>query len=104
MKKIVITNDYQLSKVQDAAADAFDKLPTSFPILSSNIVKVASTSIKANTDFSVQHGLARAPNGWIVVRKDAKADVWESGSSNPRPNEQFIYQASAPANLTFYFF
>jgi len=102
LKKIVITDDYQLSKVQDAAVESFSGLPTQFPVINGNTV--TATAPAATTDFAVNHKLGRAIAGWIVVRKNANANVWESATANPRPTDQVIFQASAKANLTFYFF
>lgn len=49
----------------------------------------------------VQHLLAKAPSGWLVVGKDANADVWSYAASDSR----FLnLQASAAVNLTLMVF
>lgn len=100
MRKINITEDYQLSKVQDNAVAAFDELKTIYQVLNGVFV----TSSISTSDTPVNHTLKRNIVGWIVVRKNAAGDVWESATSNPRPADQIIFRSSSAVNVTLYIF
>lgn len=100
MKTINVSDDYQLSRVQEFAAQEFNSLPTKFPVLNGQYV----TASIATSDTSINHTLKRQITGWLVVRKDAQGDVWESSTVNPRPGDQIIFKASSAVNVTLYFF
>lgn len=99
MKKINVS-EYNLSKVQENAAQAFDDLPKDYPVLNNHTV---SATIGTG-DSAVNHGLGRKLVGWIVVGKNANATVWESETANPRPSDQIILKATAEVKVTLYFF
>ena len=44
---------------------------------------VTDVSLTSGTATTVPHKLGRKYTGWIVVRKNANADVWESASLSP---------------------
>lgn len=101
MKKINFTNP-DISKFQDEVGNEFDGLPTKYPLISgqNNLVEVAI----GTGDTIVNHGLKRPVQGFLVVRKQAQTDVWESTTSNAQPQNQIILKASVAATVTLYFF
>jgi hypothetical protein len=48
------------------------------------------------SETKVNHTLNRLPNGWLIVKKDAAQDVYESGSTVP---ERFL-SLTASGNVT----
>ena len=48
------------------------------------------------SETKVNHTLNRKPNGWIIVKKDAAQDVYESGSTVP---DRFL-SLTAGGNVT----
>jgi len=51
------------------------------PVLKANIlngVLVPAFALPAGTPVDINHGLGRAPQGWILVRNYASAIVWEN--------------------------
>lgn len=59
--------------------------------------------LSLTTSFqNVNHGLGRAPAGWIVVGKNANADVWE----NPliRTGLVLVLRSSAAVNVDLWVF
>ena len=66
-------------------------------ILYYNIVEVSLST----TATSVEHKLDAVPNGFLVIGKDANADVWESAVSDKR----FLYLISdTTVNVKLYIF
>ncbi len=100
MKKINVSDDYQLSKVQDNVSEALNALPFDYPIIKGNFVQ---TQINTS-DTAVNHKLSKPITGFIVVRRDANALIWESSTQNSRPQDQVILRASASVNVTLFFF
>lgn len=60
-------------------------------------VLIKDIYIPAAGSINVNHGLGAKPRGWIVVRKDAYADIYEDES--PAPNT--IVKLTATAEVTF---
>jgi hypothetical protein len=98
--KSIRTQEYELAKVQDNIINAVNRLFYDAAIINGNFVTAKLTT----SDTAVSHGLRRALKGWIVVRKQGAGDVYESATTNPRPNDQLIFNAGAPVTVTLYFF
>lgn len=47
------------------------------------------TALTAGTN-NVAHGLGKIPTGWIVIRKNATADLWEAQD----PNDKYLFLAT----------
>jgi hypothetical protein len=58
-----------------------------------NGVLLKKQTIDGSTD--IVHGLARAPEGWVVVRKRANAVVFDEQDSNPNPAKTIRLNSSA---------
>lgn len=61
-------------------------------------------SLLSASDNVVNHGLGRVVQGWTVIRKDARADVWDSSATNNFPDKQIILSASANVKVKLYLF
>jgi hypothetical protein len=91
--------DEALNRVQDRLKTVTDALVANL-IMDGRLVTVTLTS----GGFSaVSHGLARPPQGYLVVRRDANANIWD------RPNSSdafaFLYlQPSATVTVTLWVF
>ena len=75
--KRVHTPNELLNRVQDNMslfADALVKIP----LLDGILVKDVALG---TTEVRVNHTLGREPQGWIIVKKNAAADIYESSST-----------------------
>lgn len=75
--KRVHTPNELLNRVQDNMslfADALVKIPLLDGILIKDVVL-------GTTEVRINHTLGREPQGWIIVKKNAAADIYESSST-----------------------
>lgn len=80
-KKIRV-EDRDLQMVQDSAATVFNIINNK-QILDGVLIE-GVVLLNASNPTSVSHGLGKEPRGWIVVKKDANADVYSSASTTPK--------------------
>ena len=71
------TKDPELDRVQTNIGELSTQLEM-VPLLDGHILKDIALSTSATM---VEHKLGRKPLGWIIVRKNAAQDIYESGSS-----------------------
>lgn len=74
------TTDLNLETIQENVADAIEPLmgnPALDGVLLTGITIAATPTVT-----SVSHGLGRALRGWVVVRRRANAQVWDTQDSN----------------------
>jgi hypothetical protein len=98
--KTVQTTNADTRRLQDSVSEAFSQLQTKNPILNGVYVEQEI----GTGDTEVSHGLQRQPTGFLVVRRDADANVWESGTANGRPSDKLILKATTGVNVTLYVF
>jgi hypothetical protein len=72
--------DEKLTEVQDAAASSFASIINK-QILAGRLVTVP---IPAGLAVMYPHGLGREIQGWVVVDKDADANVYRTNKNNPK--------------------
>lgn len=60
-----------------AAIDDYLRQLTQNPILGSRIVRRVSIT---TSNVDVAHGLGSPWQGWLVIRKDANINIWETGT------------------------
>jgi hypothetical protein len=101
--KKMYTADTELQKIQDYIYGAFQELYKNSPILSGNVLADVDL-IAGGLDNTLEHGLQRNINGWIVLRKSAAADIYESGSINKDSKKWLILKSSANCRVTLYIF
>lgn len=99
MKKIDV-KDFELSKVQDNAVEAFNRLKFDFQVLNGTFKQVTIGVL----DTVVEHGLQRQVIGYIPVQLDANSVIYTSSTTNLRPKDQIILRASATVVTTLYIF
>ena len=78
-KKLYINPQDPLAGVLNSVQDQIEQSVT--PIAESEIVDgnlIKEIDLTTSADNLVEHKLGREPLGWIVVRKFADANIWES--------------------------
>lgn len=71
------------------------------PILGGNLLTQQPLAVGAN---SINHGLGRNLNGWMIVRKRASADIWDSQDANQTPQLTLALNSSAAVVVDIYCF
>lgn len=92
----VHTPDQTLKRVQDAIDAAIRPLAGCVTARTSMV----TATLKAGQDNYVDHGLGVEPTGWTVARKSAPAEVYDSGTANPRPSLQLILRCTADVTVS----
>ena len=104
-KKIVlkpqeVPNGFHLTQIQDNTNQALKEI--------SNIALLKGVFVAAflttGVDNSVDTGLGRQYQGFIVVDIDANATVWRSTTANPFPDKMIFLRSSANTSVTLYIF
>ena len=99
--KKLFTKDDELRRVQDEVALGFQQVDRQ-PFM--NGVILTGTVLASGTDTKVNHGLGRVPQGFVILAKNATADVWTSTTTNPRPELTIILKSSAAVTVTVWIF
>lgn len=87
--------------LQDSVASSFKQV-ASKEILEGKLVD--SVEIPTGGVVQVPHGLSRAPRGWIVTRKSANADIWDSQTENTTPSRTLALNSSATVTISLWVF
>ena len=98
LKKIK-AEDRVLNQVQDSVAQALKPL-LNMAIADGRLIE--NIEITSGTASIVEHKLDRTIRGWIVVRKNANSNIWESTSSIP--DKTLILNASATVTVSLWVF
>lgn len=61
-------------------------------------------SLLSASDNTINHGLGRKVTGWVVVDKNANANVWQSTAVNNFPDKQLILKTSVNVTAKIYIF
>lgn len=78
-KKAFIPPDFPMAREFNIGQDHIEEVMT--PITNSQIIDgvyLKEIDLTVSVDNLVEHKLGRKPLGWIVVRKFADANIWES--------------------------
>lgn len=70
----------ELDRVQDNIQQYTTQLDTN-PLLGGVLIKDVALS---TTEVKVEHKLGREPQGWLIVKKNAAQDIYESSSFLPK--------------------
>jgi hypothetical protein len=73
------------------------------PLLNSPTLKKAVV-LTSGVDNVVDHGLNRPVTGWIVVDKNATADIYKSATTNTMPTTSIILNTTSTVTVTILFF
>lgn len=95
----VQVDDEALNRVQDRIKVVTDALIAN-QLLEGRIVTVTLTSGSFNR---VTHGLARRPQGYIVLRRNANANLWDQPDGTDASSFLYI-QPSATVTVTLWVF
>lgn len=92
--------DPSAQRYQDSAQLSFTRL-ADIPFLDG--VLVENIAIITGAAKLVSHGLGREPRGWLVVKKNANATVWETTTMISYQN-QMTLNSSANVTLSLWVF
>lgn len=92
------TGDRVLDGTQQALAQAIQAVRDA-PAF--GLVQLDDVKLLAASDVAVRHTLGRPARGWLVVRKQVTADVWEGGAP-PLPAQQLSLRASADCTVSLW--
>lgn len=93
---------YILDVVQSGAANAVNAINQSEITDSTTATGISFST--PNADVVVNHGRGRQLTGWLVIDRNANANIWKSASNNPAPESTIILQADAAVTASFLFF
>lgn len=98
MKRIQ-TGNSDIQKLQTAVAESLEpleNLPLNSGVLISGIRLLSSGVTR------VDHGLGRAPLGYLIVKRSVSSSIWDSESSIPK--RQLNLQTSADVTVSLWVF
>jgi len=98
--KKISTENNDINKIQEYIGAAVESLADS-PILDGILLK--NVSLISGTT-AVFHKLNRPLQGYLIVRKRANADIWDSQDSNTAPSRTLILESSAAVTIDLYVF
>lgn len=90
---------YELKNVQDSIAQIFNQI---IPKQIIDGLLLENITVVGGTPLTINHGLGIGPRGWILAKKNAQADVWQTVS--PTPNVTMILNASATVTISLWVF
>jgi hypothetical protein len=88
---------HDVQRVQDAIASVFNAILKK-QILDGRIIKDIFLDSSENPT-AVKHGLGKEPRGWIVIKQDASASVYQSTSSTPQATLDLNSSADVTVSL-----
>lgn len=88
-----------ITRLQDALSKVFNAIQKK-QILDGRLI--SDIEIATGTVKEVQHGLQRQPRGWIIVKKNAEATVWETSAT--LPVRTINLNASADVTISLWIF
>jgi hypothetical protein len=91
----VASQDEELNRVQSNLRAALD--PVSRDLLLNRLQLTADIT---TSDTTIQHSLGRVPAGWIVIDKNANADIWRVSLTNTT----IVLRASASVKAKIFIF
>lgn len=99
--KQISTDSEQLDRVQ-ANIEAALKPLVGQPIL--NNVILQDIELVSGSENTINHGLSRELIGWILIKQDAGALIWDSQDDNTTTNKTLILNASADVKVSILVF
>ena len=85
------SNIREFNQYQNMMSQALDPIVRN-PLNYGSFLK--SVSLAVGTTI-IPHGLTRDLQGWIIVRKRAASDIWDSQDLNKTPSQTLVLNASA---------
>lgn len=97
--KLIRSSNPDIAHLQDSISTVIDAF-SSKQIIDGTLIENITLTI--STPLTINHGLGYAPRGWIVCKKNAGADVWETASTIP--SKTLILNASATVTISIWVF
>jgi len=94
------SSDRVLNMIQSNLANTIDQV-VSNPLISGSFVNSVSLVSGLNT---VNHKLGRRPLGFIITRKNANQNVWDTQDANTQPELTYFLNSSGTVTVDIYFF
>lgn len=92
----VKTTSEEVKHLQDAVALIFNQVLKK-QIIDGRIIE--DVVVNTGSPVSVAHGLGKAVRGWVVIKKNANADVWDSASVTPTATMDLNSSANVTISL-----
>jgi hypothetical protein len=96
------TNNTDIQRVENSLISTLQSIITN-PLLNSPTLKKAVV-LTTGVDNVVDHGLNRPVTGWIIVDKNASADIYQSTTINTMPTTSIILNTTSTVTVTILFF
>jgi len=96
------TNTPDVQRVENSLVNTFQSIITN-PLLNSPTLKKAVV-LTSGVDNVVDHGLNRSVTGWIIVDKNASADIYQSTTENTMPTTSIMLNTTNTVTVTILFF
>jgi hypothetical protein len=96
------TNNTDIQRVENSLISTLQSIITN-PLLNSPTLKKAVV-LTTGIDNVVDHGLNRPVTGWIIVDKNASADIYQSTTINTMPTTSIILNTTSTVTVTILFF
>jgi hypothetical protein len=96
----VQSDSRELNQFQDKLLAALNPVLKK-PIISGTLITKQSLIAGSNT---INHGLNRELQGWIIVRQRGQAQVWDTQDDNANPNSTLILNADTNVMVDLYVF
>lgn len=93
-RRVQVKSD-DVKHLQDGIAQIFNQ------ILKKQIIDgifIQDITITGGTPLEISHGLDNTPRGWIIVKKNAESDVWQTVSDTP--SATMVLNATAATTVT----
>ena len=97
----LLAGDELLARLQDNVQSAISQI-TVVDILGGRLIH--EVVLAQNEDNEINHGLDKPLKGWIVVRQNAEAALWDSQDDSPTPSKTLTLNTSNDCTVTLWVF
>jgi len=105
-KRINITEDKDLKRVQDNAAVCFDNI-IDHPFINGAVltnVALVANKYGGAYDNPIAHGLGKALSGWIITEINKSARIWQSATINQTPELYLLLNTTLDCTVNIFVF
>jgi len=97
---LVQTEDRNINQLQRNIANALNPVLAN-PTVSGTIIENVELAVGSNI---VDHKLGRKLQGWVIVRKRAAADIYDTQDTNTQPTRTLLLVSDAEVMVDIYCF
>lgn len=97
-RKVQVKTD-DVKHLQDAIAQILNQ------VLKKQIIDgamILDIPLEVGVPYELSHGLGVNPRGWIIIKKNAEADIWQTASDTP--SATMVLNASADVTISLWVF